>query len=395
MNSTVKGLQGQLAYWMQVGDSFQIERTLHHLAEMNSITYAGILDSRGDRRFEKSRGEATSWILFSKTFPIESELGRQAVLELRYVLSPWLFIIILLFFLLIHFSFHQLFGRLLHRLAERLSAPVLEFSAQVQNAHSLRDLQELGMSQAPIAELEQLADKIKDMSLRIQSAESRKQDLEKQEAVFQVARRVAHDIRSPVSALTIALDSRELPTGLSEVIRAATQRVREIADDLLNHSRAQIEHTPFRFPDDLRTLIDEKAYEFRAHPKQATLVFENELKKSFDWKRGGSSQFKRSLSNIINNAWEAVDSGGKIVVRCRKLESFYEVEIEDNGRGIPEEILSHLGQREVSSSTTGSGIGVLSSAAFLKSFGGSLTYQSEVHKGTRAVMRLPHCAETE
>ena len=57
---------------------------------------------------------------------------------------------------------------------------------------------------------------------------------------------------------------------------------------------------------------------------------------------GDRSQLVQVVTNILNNAYEALEHGGRIVIEVRRLRDRAEVEIIDSGPGIPEEALPHI-----------------------------------------------------
>lgn len=106
-----------------------------------------------------------------------------------------------------------------------------------------------------------------------------------------------------------------------------------------------------------------------------------------------ASELERVLSNIIQNAIEALEDGGKVRVSLRVYTKEVAIIIIDDGKGIPQEILTRLGQGEVSfgkdQSTSGAGLGVYHAKKTIESFGGRLIIQSRLGEGTIVTITLP------
>jgi signal transduction histidine kinase len=70
------------------------------------------------------------------------------------------------------------------------------------------------------------------------------------------------------------------------------------------------------------------------------------------------SELNQVWTNLIDNAIDAMDGEGRIVLRTRYDDAWAIVEIEDNGPGIPEEVLPHLFEPFSTTKPPGSGIGL-------------------------------------
>jgi two-component system NtrC family sensor kinase len=95
--------------------------------------------------------------------------------------------------------------------------------------------------------------------------------------------------------------------------------------------------------------------------------------------------------NLLNNALDAVDEGGRITVTSRAVEDGVEVEVEDNGTGIPEELHDRIFDPFFTTKAPGegSGLGLSICHTIMKGLGGSLSFDSEPGGGTVFRVRLP------
>lgn len=104
-------------------------------------------------------------------------------------------------------------------------------------------------------------------------------------------------------------------------------------------------------------------------------------------------QLQQVLLNIINNAFEAVRDGGNISITTRergKGADAVEVEIKDDGRGIPPEDIKHIFDPfYTSGKEQGTGLGLSISYGIVAKSGGDIKVHSEVGKGTRFTVELP------
>jgi len=105
------------------------------------------------------------------------------------------------------------------------------------------------------------------------------------------------------------------------------------------------------------------------------------------------SQIERVFMNLIINAAEAMDGGGKLTLATRlDLDNrVVEVEFTDTGHGISEENMNKLFEPFFTTKDIahGTGLGLAISYGIVKSHKGAISVESEVGKGTTFIVRLP------
>ncbi len=109
---------------------------------------------------------------------------------------------------------------------------------------------------------------------------------------------------------------------------------------------------------------------------------------------GESRSLYRMLLNIIKNAIEAADSGkGQSFIRVRvapKDAEFYEITVEDNGKGMNDEAKAKLFQAFFSTKgEKGTGLGLLIIDRTVKAHQGTINVESEFGKRTKFTITLP------
>jgi NtrC-family two-component system sensor histidine kinase KinB len=109
------------------------------------------------------------------------------------------------------------------------------------------------------------------------------------------------------------------------------------------------------------------------------------------------SQIQRVLTNLISNAVNATQPGGRIVVAARRTDDRVQVSVSDTGRGIPREYLPRLFEKfvQVPGSATGSaGLGLVISRRIIQAHGGAITAESELGRGAKITFTLPVAGKT-
>lgn len=218
-------------------------------------------------------------------------------------------------------------------------------------------------------------------------------------AAGEVASQVAHDIRSPLAALEVVSRSvDQLPEDKRMLIRSAVDRIRDIANNLLDRQRAQVSGSSVKSeaasPQLLSSLLDPVVSEKR-------LQFHSQSRVEIEPRLDPSSyglfaivqpiEFKRLISNLVNNAVESFgDAFGAVSVSLSSRDGHAVVSVQDDGKGIPPEILARLGQRgETHGKAGGTGLGLYHARTCVESWGGRLDIASEVGKGTTVTLTLP------
>jgi signal transduction histidine kinase len=109
--------------------------------------------------------------------------------------------------------------------------------------------------------------------------------------------------------------------------------------------------------------------------------------------RGNPDSFHQMLSNLIKNAEEALfgEKGGAIQVGLAERDDTVEIEVIDNGKGIPEEVLTSLGKKPfVTTKPYGMGLGLFVVETLTKGYSGSLAFaQGPDRCGTKVTISLP------
>jgi len=228
----------------------------------------------------------------------------------------------------------------------------------------------------------------------------------------EMASQIAHDIRSPLAALNMVLqDVRELPEDKRTLLRSVAQRITDIANLLVKHSKMSrpVHSENGLSPDPSRGLgqnqgglkqvvllsstIDEVITEKRTQYRSRMEV---RIQFRFDENSYGlfaeinETELKRILSNVINNSVEAFVDGGDVTLSLTATQNLVLIRIEDTGKGIPLDVLPHLGRKGATfGKADGSGLGLSHALNHIEKWGGSLEINSQEGKGTCLSIKVP------
>ena len=209
---------------------------------------------------------------------------------------------------------------------------------------------------------------------------------EKKVAMTELAEQLAHDIRSPLAALTILIQvSPELPDNKRALTQQAIERIHAIANDLLNSAQQADKKTltSCSIYQTLHDIITEKnitaAINFSA---------ENNAKNSKALIH--AQEFKRVMSNLLNNAIEATKNtiNPAISVSLASKNHSLIITINDNGCGIPDSVMQNLGKRRnTAGKENGNGLGLSHALHTIRALKGDIKIETS-SEGTTLTITL-------
>jgi len=253
-----------------------------------------------------------------------------------------------------------------------------------------------------------MSSKVNRLLEELQSHRNRIEKQQKMSELGELAAQISHDIRSPLAALEIISgDVAQLPEDKRILIRSAVGRIRDIANSLLNKQQAHLSNaavpgsaegsqleldavSPQLLSSLIESLVTEKRLQFRARPHVEIEAWLDATSYGI-FAKVQPVEFKRLLSNLIDNSVEAFGAGsGSARVNLSTRGDRAIVSVQDNGKGIPPEILAKLGRRGVSfGKADGSGLGLYHARTSAESWGGILEIASKVGKSTTVTVDLP------
>jgi signal transduction histidine kinase len=205
---------------------------------------------------------------------------------------------------------------------------------------------------------------------------------------------VAHELNTPLAVLNGSIEklietTEDQPTldRLARMQRVA-QRLQKISESLVDFSRVRHQHMG---PLTIRPLIEEAWGLVAIDDKSATVEFANNVGAE-ESAIGNPDRLVQVFVNLLRNALNAVESGsGKIDVRSRSGSRGITIAVEDNGRGIPPDVLPEIFDAFVSTrlDARGTGLGLTVAEGIVRQHGGTIAASNRAEGGARLEVTLP------
>ncbi|MDF2940441.1 MAG: sensor histidine kinase [Gammaproteobacteria bacterium] len=223
----------------------------------------------------------------------------------------------------------------------------------------------------------------------------------KEAAFAELAAQVAHDIRSPLAALDMLVKHlSNVPENQRVILRNATNRINDIANNLLNEFRGRKRplpspqlHSPVLVSCIIESIVSEKRLQYQN--RNIEFITQIQAEAYFAFVIFDTNELERVLSNLINNSAEALDKKGSIVISLENLEYTLKLCIKDNGRGIPQDKLNNIFTAGSFDKKGGSGLGLSHAKQRVEEAKGFIKIDSVVNQGTTVCIHLPKAPQPQ
>lgn len=226
--------------------------------------------------------------------------------------------------------------------------------------------------------------------------ESNLRQAQRLSALGNLAAGVAHDIRNPLNAIKLLSSHTEdlvhdTAHGESAVrqlqtIRNEVDRLEEIVSSFLSLAKdRELEPEPTY----VDAMLDECVRLVRKDAEAREVNLATDLRCADLQLMLDPQEWTRAILNVIINALEACPPGGRVRVFSRMTESWCEVEVRDDGPGIPKDVLEHAFDPYFTTKGTGTGLGLSITRGIVEEHGGSIAITSAEDQGTQVVLTIP------
>jgi two-component system sensor histidine kinase PilS (NtrC family) len=212
-------------------------------------------------------------------------------------------------------------------------------------------------------------------------------------AVGRLAAGLAHEIRNPLASLSGAVqllgEKSEAP--LFDIVLREVHRINELVEEFLDTARplklsiAQV---------DITSLVNGVVGAFRNDPRYRDRVAIHVDCEGITEPVGAdASRLSQVLWNLLLNAAQSSPGPCRVEVTAATVDRSLELEVKDDGPGIPPESQERIFDPFFTTRSGGTGLGLANVHRIVRAHGGTVEVESEVGHGARFILRFPLAPE--
>jgi len=220
----------------------------------------------------------------------------------------------------------------------------------------------------------------------------------------ELAASLAHEIKNPLAGIQGAADiliQRRNPNDpereLLEGVRGEVRRIDAIVQSMLDRAQPGT----FNFQPASVSAVVQRAVKLAGHQAEAATTRGHRIQVEFIADSSpivmniDAAQIEDAVQGLLNNAIEAIDGHGSVIVRLGECDNEdgtgreVAIEVKDNGRGIREEDLSRIFSPFFSTNPNGAGLGLPAVRRVARAHGGRVEVVSAPEIGSTFTIRLP------
>ena len=222
--------------------------------------------------------------------------------------------------------------------------------------------------------------------------------LQRLSAMGEMAARLAHQIRTPLSSALLFLapllkedTDAELRQRFAKRLHDSISHMEQLVKDMLAFSRGDMTAAS---PVAINELLANVEKQFNSHPESNDFHFEiqNTLEDSHVY--GCKAALTSAINNLVNNARQACEINGEITIFVEQIQdedniTCVEISIEDNGLGMTEKKQDKILTPFFTTRSSGTGLGLAVVQSIVKAHKGELWFESDEGEGSTFCIRLP------
>jgi two-component system sensor histidine kinase HydH len=228
-----------------------------------------------------------------------------------------------------------------------------------------------------------------------EEAERKLQHAERLSLMGQMTASIAHEIKNPLGSIKGAAQilkgdnlSNAEKNEFTDIIEKETDRLNHVVTDFLSYARP----TPTNFTEvDICEILNSAQKQLRYQAEKQNILIDMNQERVPAIK-ADPDKLRQVILNIMLNAFHAMPEGGNISVSCSLRDEKpkrVEIEMADNGHGIPSGDLAKIFDPFFSTKSRGTGLGLATTQAIIRDHKGEIRAESKEGEGTKFIISLP------
>jgi signal transduction histidine kinase len=264
---------------------------------------------------------------------------------------------------------------------------------KITSSYLLKELDK--KSQEVLADRKNLEIKVKERTKELENMHTKLIQTSKIAVLGRFSAGIAHEINNPLGAimnyartLLANPDIKKKNRDYMELILKGLFRIESIVRQILSYSRYQKSDLQLSSVNE----IIKDAIEFVHYKQQEKEIkLKLTLEKSLQPILLNSSQIQQVFINVINNAFDAIEQKGELIIETSHKNGTIIASFIDKGKGIPKEDLGKIFDPFYTTKDVGkgTGLGLFISYNILKLYDGSIDIESKEGEGTEVIITFP------
>ncbi len=216
---------------------------------------------------------------------------------------------------------------------------------------------------------------------------------ERQAMFGRIAAGLVHDLSHPIQNIgnsTRLLLRDDVDAESRDMFRRTIERELGTLKHFMDELRNIVKPKPIeRFAMDVNASVMDIVESMRAEGDRVGVALETHYAEGPLVIEGDRFALGRVYRNLITNAIQATEQGGRVTVSTARTGNRVEIKVDDTGSGIPPERLSAIFEEFVTTKRRGLGLGLAISKRIVEQLDGTITVESQVGRGTTFTLRFP------
>lgn len=212
-------------------------------------------------------------------------------------------------------------------------------------------------------------------------------------AMGEMAAQLAHQLRTPLAAALLYagnLENPDLPENSRITIARKTvdrlKHLEHLIQDMLMFARGEVLGRE-TFP--VGDLLSELGQTLEPLARSRNLEFRIDAGDGGIPLTGNRKALAGALTNLVENAFQAVDAGGRVTLAAVCGGDRMNLIVRDNGRGMSPDVVARLFEPFFTTRSEGTGLGLAIARGVARAHGGGIDVRSELGTGTEFIVTLP------
>lgn len=319
-------------------------------------------------------------IISSQLVYRQNEINEELTETLTFIFGIYFIVIIIL---LIVVSF----------LTERISSPILA----LRNATEKVSKGDINVA-IDINRNDELGDLVKSfntMTIELEKSRAELKKAEREEAWRDIARRVAHEIKNPLTPMKLSIQylAEIYKTGDTKTFHDVLYKTKKmISDEIDKLNRIATEFSYFAKlpkrnyePLYVNEVLEDVISLYSNHPN---IKFKIELNDSETKIMADKQELNRIFQNLIKNSVQAIIKKGIIEINSVRSDGKFKIEITDDGIGMDIDTQKKLFEPNFSTKSSGMGLGLAITKKSLDDMKANIKFESKLGEGTKVILEF-------